>query len=146
MNELVDAFQRAWTSAGAFAALCEDDVHYEDPLLPEPLTGPEALERRAAELRDAFPDVRLEATGPRMTSGRHVAAPLKLVGTHEPTRRFAVVHAVVVCELHPERARLWRVRPFVDLWSGASQLGLIPDRGSVGERALLLLRGFGLRA
>jgi hypothetical protein len=90
--------------------------------------------------------VRVEATGPRMTSGRHVAAPLKLVGTHETTRRFAVVHAVVVCELHPERERLWRVRPFLDAWGGARQLGLLPEPGSPGERALLLLRGFGLRA
>jgi hypothetical protein len=38
------------------------------------------------------------------------------------------------------------VRGFFDLYDAAVQLGVLPSRGSLGERALLVLRGFGLRA
>jgi hypothetical protein len=41
---------------------------------------------------------------------------------------------------------LWRVRAFFDLYDAAIQLGVLPRPGSVGQRALMLLRGFGLRA
>ena len=42
--------------------------------------------------------------------------------------------------------RLLRVRAFFDLYEAATQLGVLPGRGSLGEKALLVLRGFGLRA
>ena len=38
------------------------------------------------------------------------------------------------------------VRGFFDLYEVGTQLGLLPARGTAGERALLLLQGFGLRA
>jgi hypothetical protein len=37
------------------------------------------------------------------------------------------------------------VRAFFDLYDAAIQLGVLPRPGSVGQRALMLLRGFGLR-
>jgi hypothetical protein len=51
---------------------------------------------------------------------------------------------VFYCEL--ERTTLLRVRGFFDLYDAAVQLGVLPGRGSLGEKALLMLRGFGLRA
>jgi hypothetical protein len=39
-----------------------------------------------------------------------------------------------------------RARGFYDLYEAATQLGLLPRRGGLGESVLLLLRGFGLRA
>ena len=56
------------------------------------------------------------------------------------------MHVVCWFELDPPRERLWRVRAFYDVWDAAVQLGVLPKRGSLGERAVLLLRGFGLRA
>ena len=41
--------------------------------------------------------------------------------------------------------RLLRVRAFYDVWAAARELGLVPKPGTAGERALLVLRGFGLR-
>jgi hypothetical protein len=38
-----------------------------------------------------------------------------------------------------------RARGFFDLYDAATQLGLLPSRGGIGETALLVLRGFGLR-
>ena len=98
-----------------------------------------------------FPDVRVERAGERLTDGRFVAAPCKLAGTHRgaldglpATDRFLVVHGVVYCELR--RGRLLRVRAFFDLYDAAVQLGVLPTHGTLGEKALLQLRGFGLRA
>jgi hypothetical protein len=38
------------------------------------------------------------------------------------------------------------VRGFFDLYDAATQLGVLPGHGTLGEKALLMLRGFGLRA
>jgi steroid delta-isomerase-like uncharacterized protein len=155
VNDLLAAFEAAWTSKdrGAFAEVCTEDVHYEDPLLPQPIDGPAALGAHAARLWSAFPDVRIERTGPLMAGERHVADPVKLVATHRgeleglpPTGRFVVVHAVFVCELNGAEDRLFRVRTFLDAYGAGVQLGIMPERGSMGEKALLMLRGFGLRA
>ncbi len=48
------------------------------------------------------------------------------------------------CEL--DRSLLLRVRGFFDLYDAATQLGVLPGRGTLGEKALMMLRGFGLRA
>lgn len=152
-DRLIDGWEAAWSGkdGDAFAALCAADLHYEDPLTGEPLEGVEALARHAERLWAGFPDVRLERTGARLGDGRYVAAPCKLLGTHKAqleglpaTNKFVVVHCVFYCEL--ERDRLLRVRAFFDLYDAAVQLGVLPGRGTLGEKALLMLRGFGLRA
>ena len=125
-------------------------MHYEDPLVAEPLHGPEAIAARAARLWEAFPDARLQPTGPRLSDGNHASAPAKLLGTHrEPleglaaTNRFVVVHVVFFAELR--EGRLFRVRAFFDAYGAAVALGVLPRPGTLGGKALLLLRGFGLR-
>ena len=153
VDELIDDWEAAWSGkdAGAFEPLCAPGVHYEDPLTGEPLEGVDAVARHAERLWGAFPDARLERTGARLTDGRFVAAPSKLLGTHRaaleglpPTNRFVVVHCIWYCELRAER--LLRIRGFFDVYDAATQLGVLPARGTMGEKALLMLRGFGLRA
>jgi len=56
------------------------------------------------------------------------------------------VQAIFYCELDEARTRLWRVRAFFDLYDAAIQLGVLPKPGTIGARAMLMLRGFGLRA
>jgi steroid delta-isomerase-like uncharacterized protein len=152
-DELIDGWEAAWSGKdpSAFESLCSPDLHYEDPLTGEPLEGIEQLTHHAERLWAGFPDARLERTGERLANGRYVAAPAKLLGTHKaqleglpPTNRFVVVHCVFYCEV--ERDQLLRVRGFFDLYDAAVQLGILPGRGTLGERALLMLRGFGLRA
>lgn len=118
--------------------------------MDKPLRGADAIARRAAGLWVAFPDVRLHPTGPRLTDGTHASAPAKLLGTHrEPleglaaTNRSVVVHVVFFAELREER--LYRVRAFFDVYGAAVQMGVLPRPGTLSGRALLLLRGFGLR-
>ena len=152
---LADQWHAAWSGGdpGAFAEVCAPDLHYEDPLTVEPLEGPARLGAHAERLWRAFPDARLRPTAPRLSDGRHVALPCKLVATHRgelaglaPSGRFLVLHAIFYCELDSARQRLWRVRGFFDVYDAAVQLGIMPARGTLAERALLVLRGFGLRA
>jgi steroid delta-isomerase-like uncharacterized protein len=156
VDELVGRFEAAWSArdfAQEIAATCAPDLHYEDPLTFEPLIGPAALAGHVAKLRTGAPDARLEPTGERLTDGRFVAAPARVLATHTgtlgefpPSGRALVVQAVLYCELDEARTRLWRVRAFFDLYDAAIQLGVLPKPGSASARALLMLRGFGLRA
>ena len=148
MRRFEDAL--AGKDPAAFTAVVAPDLHFEDPL-STPLTGPDELVAHVSRMWAAFPDARIERTGPLMTSGAHVADPVKLVATHRgeleglpASGRFVVVHAVLVCELADDV--IWRMRAFYDAYDAAVQLGVMPDRGSMGEKALLMLRGFGLRA
>ena len=153
VDGLFDAWERAWSGRdpGAFAPLCADSFAYEDPLTPAPLEGVPALAAHARRLWDAFPDARVNSTGERLGDGRFACAPCKVLGTHEgrigavtPTHRFIVVHALVYAEL--EDGQLLRARAFFDVHGAARNLGVLPQPGTVGEKALLMLRGFGLRA
>jgi steroid delta-isomerase-like uncharacterized protein len=152
-DELIDGWQAAWSGRdpGAFAEVCAAGIQYEDPLTDQPLAGLGALVEHAQRLWAAFPDARLEGTGVRLSGGDFVAAPCKILGTHRQpleglpaTNRFVVVHCVFYCELQHEL--LLRVRGFYDVYNAATQLGVLPARGTMGEKALLVLRGFGLRA
>ena len=153
VDELIDGWQAAWSAKepATFEEVCASGIGYEDPLTGHLLQGLEALEAHAQRLWDGFPDARLERTGERLHNGSFLAAPCKLLGTHRsplgglpPTNRFVVVHCIFYCELAHER--LLRVRGFYDVYDAATQLGVLPARGTLGEKALMMLRGFGLRA
>lgn len=152
---LMRRFLEAWSASGfasELAGVCEPDVHYEDPLTPKPLSGPAALGEHVARLRAGAPDGRLEPTGELLTDGRFVAAPARLLATHTgqlgefpPSGREVVAQVAFYCELGEDRTRLWRIRAFYDLYDAAIQLGVLPKPGSAGARAMMLLRGFGMR-
>jgi predicted ester cyclase len=154
-DALLERFGAAWSARDPgheFAAICAPDLHYEDPLTFGSLHGPGALTEHAARLRRACPDARVESVAARLSDGRFAAMPVRLLATHTgelealpATGRALALHAVVYCELDDAGARLWRVRVFFDLYDAAIQLGVLPRPGSLGERALFLLRGFGLR-
>jgi steroid delta-isomerase-like uncharacterized protein len=152
VDELIDGWQAAWSGKdpAAFGDVCAAGVQYEDPLTDAPLEGIGALSAHAARLWAGFPDARMERTGERLTNGKFVAAPCKVLGTHRApleglpaTNRFVVVHCVFYGELQHDL--LLRVRAFYDVYGAATQLGILPGRGTLGEKALLMLRGFGLR-
>jgi steroid delta-isomerase-like uncharacterized protein len=152
VDELIDGWQAAWSGKdqAAFGDVCAAGIQYEDPLTDAPLEGIGALSAHAARLWAGFPDARMERTGERLTDGKFLAAPCKVLGTHRApleglpaTNRFVVVHCVFYCELQHDL--LLRVRAFYDVYGAATQLGVLPARGTLGEKALLMLRGFGLR-
>jgi steroid delta-isomerase-like uncharacterized protein len=138
--------------ARAFRAHCDPGIHYEDPLTPRPLHGCLELGDHAERLWEAFPDARIEAAGTPPAAHGAIAIPFRMEGTHHghvsglpATGRRVAVHGIVYAEPAGD-GRLLRVRAFFDLYEAGVQLGVLPSRGGLGERAMLLLRGFGLRA
>jgi predicted ester cyclase len=150
LDELAARWRAGWQGAG-FASCCTPDVSYEDPVAVDPLRGVDALDRHAVALRGAFPDLRVEATAPPLGRGEHVCVPWRALGTHRgdigstlpATDRFVSLHGLHFLELVDGQVR--RARGFFDLYDAATQLGLLPARGGMGETVLLMLRGFGLR-
>ncbi|CAB4960750.1 unannotated protein [freshwater metagenome] len=139
----------------AVAALVTHDVHYEDAFAPAPLVGPEQVADHLALVWAALPDVSFEATGPVLHDGdRIVALPMRLVGNHtEPlggvpaTDRFLHVHGMLVLELDATAHRVHRVhraRLFADRYAASVQLGVLPQAGTVSDRAVRAIQGFGL--
>jgi steroid delta-isomerase-like uncharacterized protein len=150
LDALSERWRRAWAGEAGFEACCTPDVGYEDPVAVDPLTGLEALERHARSLRAALPDLKVEASSTPLGRGAHACLPWRLAGTHRgetpilpATDRFLVIHGLHYVELADGLVR--RARGFFDLYDVATQLGLLPARGGLGEAALLLLRGFGMR-
>ena len=150
VDTLAERWRAAWHGSG-FEACCTPDVSYEDPVAVDPLRGVDALERHAAVLRGAFPDLRIEATAPPLARGTHVCIPWRALGTQggdlgqmvPASDRQVTLHGLHFIELSDGAVR--RARGFFDLYDAATQLGLLPARGGMGETAMLLLRGFGLR-
>ncbi len=154
IEELADAWEAAWTGRdpSAFGGVCAPDVHYEDPLTAVPLLGPSAIGGHAARAWSAFPDLRMHRGGARLGDGRFVALPVRLTGTNTaeleslPPSGAAISLAVVFyCELDAEERMLWRVRAFFDAYAAGVELGILPRRGSLRERALMMIQGYGLR-
>lgn len=150
-DDLASAWIRAWAGDGDFADCCTPDVQYEDPVAHEPLRGLEALDAHRSRLRAALPDLRVARTGKPLADGDHACIPWRAAGTHRngtaalpATNRFVALHGLHYVELTD--GQVHRARGFFDLYDAATQLGLLPARGGLGESVLLLLRGFGLRA
>jgi steroid delta-isomerase-like uncharacterized protein len=150
VDVLAERWLAAWLGAARFADCCTADVGYEDPLLQMPISGPSALDERSERLREAFPDIRVERTAPALERGGHACLPWRAVGTQTgdlaalpASDRFITLHGLHYVELTDGRVR--RARGFFDVYDGAVQLGLLPRKGGLGEAALMLLRGFGLR-
>ena len=147
---LAERWRAAWGGAG-FEFCCTPDVTYEDPVAVDLLRGVDALDDHALMLRNAFPDLKVEATSPPLFRGTHACIPWRALGTHRgdigqilpATDRFVTIHGLHYLELSDGSVR--RARGFFDLYDTATQMGLLPARGGVGEAALLLLRGFGVR-
>jgi steroid delta-isomerase-like uncharacterized protein len=149
-GDVVQAWLQAWAGKATFETCCAHDVQYEDPLAHDPLRGIEALGAHAARVREAFPDLRVDRTGQALSGGDFLCVPWRVVGTHKngtpalpATNRFVALHGLHYLEVANGAVR--RGRGFFDLYDAATQLGILPTRGGIGESVLLLLRGFGIR-
>ena len=148
---LAQRWRAAWLAATpeAFGDCCRVDVLYEDPLVPDPVEGLGALAAHARAMRDAFPDLRIEDAGAAIVDDTRACVPWRFAGTHRgdlgvlpASGRFLTLHGVHLLELR--EGDVCRARGFFDVYDVAVQLGLLPQRGSLGESALMVLRGFGL--
>ena len=137
--------------AAASSACCAPDVQYEDPLARRAAARASTRSTgHAARLRAAFPDLRVERPAALADGGVRVHAVAR-AGTHKTaTAALPATNRFVDAARPPlrgaARRRIRRARGFFDLYDAATQLGLLPKRGGLGESVLLMLRGFGLRA
>jgi hypothetical protein len=83
--------------------------------------------------------------------GAFAAAPVRVAGRHRgsldslpATGKEVSFQVVFFCELEGDVLR--RARAFFDAYEVGEQLGILPARGSLSAKAMLALRGFGLRA
>jgi len=151
LDVLGERWTTAFTQGRGFDTCCTGDVNYEDPMARLPVEGIAALGAHVAKLHAAFPDTLMVPTAPVLERAGHACVPSKLSGTHKgdiamlpATDKHVTLHGLHYMELSDGRVR--RARGFLDLYDAATQLGLLPQRGGLGETALLMLRGFGLRA
>jgi hypothetical protein len=133
----------------ALADACTPDLHYEDPLLREPLAGPAALAAHRGRLEAAFPGIALTVLD-ELRDGERLVLAVRARGRQTALtdelpalERDLDVRAVVWCQL--DRERVARARLFVDRWEAGEQLGLLPEPGSLAARALRTIQGFGFR-
>ena len=150
-------WERAWSGRDpkAFDPLCHPR---------RPLRGPADAASRSRARRRCAPRTPSAVGGvPRrarpadrpaaLTDGTHrERAGASSLGTHrgaarraagdEPLRRRARRSSSPSCAT----SRLFRVRAFFDVYDAAVTLGVLPRAGTLGEKALLMLRGFGLRS
>ena len=135
----------AWNaqSAAEIAALCAEDVVYEDPVRPEPLRGRAAVMEFAESLLRAFPGLRVEAQhAPYVAvAGAQAIVPVRIVGVMsgplEPpgfgaTGGEVVIDAHYTWELRDGLA--YRFRALYDVHEIARQIGAGPPPGSGLER------------
>src|SRR4051794_41777310 len=77
VDTLFDHWERAWSGRvpAAFEAVCSPEVHYEDPLTPEPLVGTRSLGRHAERLWLAPPGARADSPPGRPAPAGGAPAP-----------------------------------------------------------------------
>ena len=142
-------------SAEAVAALCTEDVVWEDPAAPHPLHGREAVRRfhRDTMFR-ALPDARIELIdGPYLSLDRaRVAVRSRITGTMtgpmEPPG-FAPTGGLIEFET----AEFWhfcgdllaRQTVVLDMLALARQIGAAPRRGTLAERVSVRLQRLAAR-
>ena len=130
--------------AGAIAALCHDDVIWEDPAAPHTLHGRDAVRRFHSDIMfPALPDSRIELIdGPFLSvAGDSIAVRLRISGTMEgsltppgfaPTNRALSFETAEFSSFTDGLlARHTVVLNMLDL---ARQIGAVPGVGTLGDR------------
>jgi steroid delta-isomerase-like uncharacterized protein len=141
--------------AEGVAALCAEEIVWVDPAAPEPLRGREAVRRFHRDIMfRSLPDARIElVSGPYLSLDRtQVAVRSRITGTmtgpmeppgFAPTGRPVEFETAEFWEFAD--SLLARQTVVLDMLALARQVGAAPQRGSLAERANVLLQRLGAR-
>ncbi|HKG36830.1 MAG TPA: ester cyclase [Solirubrobacterales bacterium] len=139
-----DAYLAAWNAgdAEAVAAFFTDDATYDDRGVAEVAAGRAAIRDHVASVMAAFPDLRFEVV--RVAHGGDFSAgewrgEMTHTGTFSglaPTGRRIVSEGVDVATYGAD-GRIIHLVSHYDAAAIMRQVGLLPDHGSPGERALV---------
>lgn len=141
--------------ARAVAALCSDDIIWDDPAAPEQLHGREAVFHFHRDIMfPAIPDVAVEVVdGPYLSlDGTGVAVRLRIKGTMTGPMTppgFAPTDAPIEFETaefsHFDNGLLARHTVVLDMLSLARQIGAVPQAGGVADRVGVWLQHLAAR-
>jgi ketosteroid isomerase-like protein len=150
LEKLYDAVNRH--DAEAIAALCTEDIHWEDPAAPDLLRGRDAVRRFHEEVMfRALPDVRITLVeGPFLSADKTaIAVQTRITGTQTgpfSPPGFAPTNGVVEFETAEfsffKGTELARHVVMLDRLVLATQVGALPPPGSLGERMSLRYQHF----
>jgi steroid delta-isomerase-like uncharacterized protein len=150
VDDFADRWLVAWNhgDTDAIANLCAEDIEYLDPWIGL-LRGRRAVADRIAVCFRAFPDYHFEVHEPPYISRDRpkVIIPWRLIGTNtgpiEPPGFAATGRSFVIDGVD----HVWfrdglvdRYRGDYDLNDGLRQVGIVPPRGSRGEKVLVSLQ------
>jgi steroid delta-isomerase-like uncharacterized protein len=148
LREFGERYLAAWSShdPAAVAACATEDVVWVDPALERPAVGRDELAAFVRQSVTAFGDLSFGEPGePGISAdGRAAYVPWRMTGTNTgpidppgfaPTGKRIEIKGFDVWQF---RDRLiWRYEAIYDFSEIARQLGLLPPRGGVAERAMV---------
>jgi steroid delta-isomerase-like uncharacterized protein len=145
LRPFAERYLDAWNSRepSAVGACVAEDVFWEDPALPEPARGRQAVEAFVALTRTGFPDYEFTELGAPVISedGLTAYAPWLMTGTNTgpldppgfaPTGKRIEIESIDRWQFRD--GLISRYRAFYDFAEMAHQLGLLPPRGGTLER------------
>jgi steroid delta-isomerase-like uncharacterized protein len=151
LTEFTQRYQAAWNGrdASAMDTLVTDDVAWTDPALPATLHGPAEVRQFMQDSWRAFPDLRFSEPDPPflVEQDDKVAWAWAMEGTFDgpldppgfaPTGRRMRIEGLD--EWIMRDGRIARYRAYWDVMDLARQLGIMPDRGSRGEKGTVALQ------
>ena len=150
-QEFGERWLAAWNShqPERVLELMTEDIVYDDSAWPETMRGHAEVRRFLDHTWQAFPDLTFEPVG-----GPHVAAdgpraawywrgqatnsgPIDPPGVPATGKRIEFEGG----DFHEYRdGKVARLRIVFDMAAAARQLGILPERGSAGERAMVLVQ------
>lgn len=146
--EFGERYLAAWNShdPAAVAACAHADVIWVDPALAEPARGRAEVAAFAEASCAGFPDLRFSEPGPPAITDDSLAAyvPWRMTATNsgpiDPPGFAATGKTIDVKGFDVWQFRdglIWRYEAIYDFSEIARQLGLMPPRGGVAERAMV---------
>jgi steroid delta-isomerase-like uncharacterized protein len=151
VEDFLHRYEAAWAArdADAIAAMCTEDVVWDDPALNETLHGRDGVRRFATETFRMVPDFAVETLDRPLISATRprVLVPYRMTGTATgpwvfldmaPTGRRFEIEGVDSWELRD--GLIARYNTFYDGLTMSRQLGVMPSPGSGADRALTRLQ------
>jgi len=151
LQGFLERYEAAWNGrdARAMDALVTEDIVWFDPALAQPARGRAEVRAFMETSWRAFPDLRFSEADPpfRAEDGDRVAWAWRMRGTFQaaldppgfaPTGRAMDVRGMD--EWLMRDGQIAHYRAYYDANELARQLGIVPERGSGGERAMVALQ------
>lgn len=151
VRSFVQRWVDAWNGhdADTIVSLCAEDVVWDDPSLPEPVQGRDAVRKYVGDVWTTFPDLTFTLPEPPLVAvdGPRAAQVWQMSGTmlgpdawagFAPTGKRIDQPGVDLYEFRDGLISRYRGR--YDLSESARQMGLAPARGSRAERTMASLQ------